>query len=406
MTGLVEEALRLRYSRRQILRRAAALGLSSSAIAAVLAACGSSNQTTPGTSGGANPTATSGGGGASTGASPTTGAPAMLKGTKLNVLAATYFVPAGQDLYKQQLEEWGKENNVEVSVDFVNWPDLQPKIGSAIQGKSGPDIVELWDTWPYLYKDSLVDVHDLAMKIGDAHGGYFDWVTKTAAVDGHWYSIPEGTSTSALAYRISYFEQAGATQDKLPKTWDELFEVGKRLKQMGKPLGQALGHSIGDPPSFCYPYMWSYGAMEVQEDGKTVAFYQDQFVEGMRKFVQAWKDAYDESGLSWDDSTNNRAFLSDQISATFNGSSIYLSAKKDNPKLADDISHIGYPSGPAGRFNQLGCHSYAIMKYSKNQEGAKAFLEWWFHPDRFVKWLEAQQGYQVAPLPEYIKNPI
>ncbi len=40
---------------------------------------------------------------------------------------------------------------------------------------------------------------------------------------------------------------------------------------MGKPFGQALGHSPGDPPSFAYPYMWAYGAMEVEEDGTTVA---------------------------------------------------------------------------------------------------------------------------------------
>jgi hypothetical protein len=40
----------------------------------------------------------------------------------------------------------------------------------------------------------------------------------------------------------------------------------------GKPFGQALGHSTGDPPSFCYPYMWSNGAMEVDKDGKTILF--------------------------------------------------------------------------------------------------------------------------------------
>lgn len=402
VSKLIEESRALRYSRRQILKRAAVLGLSVSGISAVLAACGGSTSTpTQGASGaGSGTTPTT-----STSSSPTS-APAVLKGTKLNVLAASYFVIAGQDLYKQQLQQWGKDNGVDVSADFVNWPDLQPKIGSAIQGKAGPDIIELWDTWPYLYYESLVDVHDLATKIGDAGGGYYDWVTRTASVDGRWYSIPEGTSTSALAYRISYFEKAGAPQDKLPKTWDELFAVGKNLKAMGKPLGQALGHSLGDPVAFCYPYMWSYGAMEVKEDGKTVAFNTDQFIEGMKKFITAWNDAFDTTGLSWDDSTNNRAFLADQISATLNGSSIYITAQKQSPDIAKDMSHLGFPSGPAGRFNQLGSRSYGITKYSKNQAGAKAFLEWWFQPDIFVKWLESQQGYNAPPVPEYAKNPI
>ncbi|MER3485675.1 MAG: hypothetical protein C4345_06645, partial [Chloroflexota bacterium] len=141
--------------------------------------------------------------------------------------------------------------------------------------------------------------------------------------------MPTGTSTSAFAYRVSYFQQVGATE--FPKTWEELFEVGKKLKAMGKPLGQALGHSTGDPPSFAYPYMWCYGAMEVEEDGKTVAFNRPEFVDGMKRFIQAWKDCYDETGLSWDDATNNRAYLAGQIAWTFNGSSIYIAAQKDAP---------------------------------------------------------------------------
>ena len=69
-------------------------------------------------------------------------APAIKKGSKLTILQGTYFIAPGQDLYKQQAAEWGKANSVEVSADFLNWPDLQPKIAAAIQG-GGVDIVEL-----------------------------------------------------------------------------------------------------------------------------------------------------------------------------------------------------------------------------------------------------------------------
>ena len=43
--------------------------------------------------------------------------------------------------------------------------------------------------------------------------------------------------------------------------------------------------------------------------------------------VDFWKDAHDEGGLAWDDTSNNRAFLAGTISATLNGASIYLLAK-------------------------------------------------------------------------------
>ncbi|MEA2526644.1 MAG: multiple sugar transport system substrate-binding protein [Thermomicrobiales bacterium] len=392
---LIEEARTLRYSRRGILRRGAVLGLSTPAIATVLGATGQAA------------------------AAPARSAPALQSGGKLTILAGSYFVPEAQTFFDEQVKGWGQQNGVEVTTDYVNWPDIQPKISAAVESGSGPDIVELRDPWPYLYYEQLVDLNDLATKAGEDNGGFYEWATNTVAVDGKWYSVPVGTSSTAFAYRTSYLQQAGiadpATQ--FPKTWEELFALGKELKAMGKPLGQAFGHSTGDPPQFAYSYMWSYGAMEVEEDGKTVAFNKPEFLAAMETLIRAWKDGFDETGLSWDDSANNRAFLSDQLSATINGSSIYLAAQKakagidpgtDYQVVVDpaDIGHADMPGGPAGRFNVLGSWSYGILKYSKNQEAAKALLQHWLAPEQFRAWLQAQKGYIIPPGPTFVGDPV
>jgi len=389
---LLREAAAMRYSRRAIVKRGAALGLSASALSGVLAASGR--------------------------AAPVRRAPLFQGDKKLTILASSYFVAPAQDFYTKQAQDWGKQNGVEVTTDYVNWPDLQPRIAAAVEGGSGPDIIEMWDTWPFLYVENMVPMDDLAKTVGDTYGGYYEWVTKTASVDGKWYSVPIGASSAAYAFRISYLEEAGVTDPKknFPKTWEELFTVGKKLKEMGKPIGQALGQSLGDPPNFAYSYMWSHGAKEVEEDGKTVAFNTPEFVDGLGAFVQGWKDAFDETGLSWDDSANNRAFLSDQISATINGSSIYITAqnakvgtaKTDYEVVVDpsDIWHAPYPSGPAGQFNLLGSRSYAAMNYSKSQDVAKEFLTWWFQKEQFIPWLEAQKGYIIPMAPGYAENEI
>ena len=37
-------------------------------------------------------------------------------------------------------------------------------------------------------------------------------------------------------------------------------------------------------------------------------------IQAMKRFIQAWKDGYDETGTSWDDSNNNRVFnTSDEL---------------------------------------------------------------------------------------------
>ena len=223
--SLVDEAMRLRLSRRSIMRRGAALGLSTAAVSGVLSTTGR--------------------------ASAAPRAAALIQERQLNTLQATYFVPEGQEFFTQVAQDWGSQNGVAVTTDYIAWPDLQPRIAAAVEGGSGADVIEMWDTWPYLYSENMVPVEDLARAVSEEYGGFYDWVVKTASVDGKWYSVPHGTSSIAYAYRISLFEEAGIEDPKnnFPKTYDELFAVGKTLKEMGKPLGQALGQSLGDPPA-------------------------------------------------------------------------------------------------------------------------------------------------------------
>ena len=95
--------------------------------------------------------------------------------------------------------------------------------------------------------------------------------------------------------------------------------------------------------------------------------------------------------MAWDDSANNTAFLSDQLSATLNGSSVYLKAigpEADGgvPAIAADINHADFPQGPAGRFTNIGGAACGITSYSKNIDGAKSFLEYWYSTDQFTSW--------------------
>lgn len=342
-------------------------------------------------------------------------APAALKGTSLSMLQATYFVPAGQDLYKRQAEAWGRAYGVNVSADFLNWPDLQPKISAAIQA-GGYDIVELWPGWNYLYADNLVDLTDMAKAYAEKGGGFESFAATDAKVGGRYLGIPHGQSNDAMNYRVSWLKEVGVnvpdaaeqarTGKILDLTWDQLFDIGKKLKAKGHPLGQAFGHSQGDPPSWAYPYMWSHGAMEVEKDGKTVAFNKPAFVDAMKKLVSAWKDAFDETGLSWDDSSNNKAFLAGQISMTLNGSSIYAAALKDYPDIAKDMNHTMTPRGPSGRFALLGTRTFAILKNSKNVAGAKEFLAWWFQDKQYGDWLHIQGGYILPATKQWAKDPM
>ena len=85
-------------------------------------------------------------------------------------------------------------------------------------------------------------------------------------------------------------------------------------------------------------------------------------IESVKFAVGFWNDCCDPGGLAWDDSSNNRAFLSGSICATNNGASIYLEAKKKpttyltekGTPMWQDCLHAPLPKGPGGQFNLPG----------------------------------------------------
>jgi multiple sugar transport system substrate-binding protein len=211
--------------------------------------------------------------------------------------------------------------------------------------------------------------------------------------------MPWAVIGGMIAYRKSWFDEIGVTQ--FPDTWEKYREAGAKLKAKGRPLGQTLGHTFGDAPGFTYPYMWSWGGKEVEADGKTVVINSKETIESVKFMTAFWKEAHDEGGLAWDDTNNNRAFLSQTISATLNGASIYIESLRNPDKyvsekgaqLKTDILHSPLPKGPAGQFGFHLLQSHMLMKYSKNQEAAKKLLVWIHTEANYDKWFNSQKGF-------------
>jgi multiple sugar transport system substrate-binding protein len=337
-------------------------------------------------------------------------APAYAQATIVHWLRWNDFVPASDQLLRRELlPEAEKAIGVKVNFETVNGNDLQPRITSAIQSGAGPDLIMLFNNHPHLYAASAVDLSDVAEDVGKNQGGWYK-VSQGNCNDGRkWLSMPFAIIGAMNAYRKSWFEEVGYS--KYPETWDQYRDAGKKLKAKGHPFGQALGHSFGDPPTFAYPLMWSFGGSEVDESGK-VSINSKETIESVKFMTAMWKDAFDEGGLAWDDSSNNRAFLSGTISTTLNGASIYIESlrKADQYKtekgaqLKTDILHAPLPKGPAGQFGMHTFESHILPSYSKNQKAAKDFLRWLHTPANYEKWFNSQKGFATGPTAEWEKS--
>jgi ABC-type glycerol-3-phosphate transport system substrate-binding protein len=340
-------------------------------------------------------------------------APAFGQTPTVHWLRWADFVPASDQLLKGEIvKECEKALGMKLIVETINANDIQARITAAIQSGSGPDIFLALNNWPQLYGESCADVSDVASDLGSAQGGFYDICKGVATVGDKWIGVPWCVGGGLVAYRKSWLAEAGAAE--FPKTWDEYRTVGKKLKAAGHPYGQTAGHTFGDAPGWWYPYLWSWGGKEVEADGKTVALNSRETVESVKFAVALWNETMDEGGLAWDDSSNNRAFLSGSISATNNGASIYLESKKkpgsyltDNgTPMKDDILHAGIPGGAGGQFNLPGPFTNLVMKYSKNQDGAKKFIRWMSSKEIFDKWFVSQQGFTAGATKVWEEHPV
>jgi len=340
-------------------------------------------------------------------------APAYAQGTAVHWLRWADFVPSSDVLLKGKItEECQKALGIKLTVETINANDLQARITSAIQSGTGADIIMGFNNWPQLYADSVADAGDIAEEIGKAQGGYYEVSKVIATVGSKWIGVPWAVGGGLIAYRKSWLEEVG--YKSFPEDWDKFRDMGKKLKAKGHPIGQTAGHTFGDAPGWWYPYLWSWGGKEVEADGKTVALNTKDTVEAVKLAVALWKETMDEGGLAWDDSSNNRAFLSGSIAASNNGASIYLEAKKKpdayqtekGTPMWQDIPHAKIPKGPGGQYNLPGIFTDMLMGYSKNQKPAKDFLRWIHSKPVFEEWFTSQQGYTCGATKEWEKDPV
>ena len=342
-------------------------------------------------------------------------APAFAQGTTLHWLKFVDFVPVSDQLLRGKItDECQKALGIKLEVETINGDGVQARITSAIQSRTGPDILMAVNNWAQLYADSVEDVSDIAEEIGKAQGGYYQ-TARDVAFDGKkWIAVPYTILGAMLVNRISWFKDAGSGPDNFPQTWDDYRTLGKRLKAKDRPYGQTLAHAFGDGPAFWYPYLWSWGGKEVEADGKTVALNSKETLESVKFAVPMWNECYDSGGLSWDDAGNNRAFLANTISSTNNGASIYLLARsKPDTYLSDqgtpickDMFHAPLPKGPGGQFSYHVPFSNIVPAYTPNKKAARDFLRWFQSKDIYGQWFTSQQGFSVGSTRMWENDPL
>jgi multiple sugar transport system substrate-binding protein len=328
------------------------------------------------------------------------------KGAQLSLLRWKYFVQSEDDAFVALLAAFEKATGVKVTVSRESYEDVQPKASVAANTGAGPDLFWGLYTLPFLFPEKCMDVTDVAEYLGKKYGGWVDSAVKYGKGTGaKWIDIPLCYAGNLLNYRISSMQKAGFS--KFPATTGEFLEYAKATKKNGTPGGLAFGHASGDANAWAHWCLWAHGGSVVDKNDKVVI--NSPETEKALVYAKALYDNMISGVASWNDASNNKAFLAGDIHWTGNGISIYVAAQKDPAKkeIADDMDHAYWPVGQAGHPTEFHLmFPLLAMRYTKYPQACKALMAFILEADNFNPWLTASQGYLTHCLNAYDANPV
>jgi multiple sugar transport system substrate-binding protein len=327
------------------------------------------------------------------------------KDAKLSMLRWKYFVQSEDEAFVKLIEAFTKATGIPVDISRESYEDVQPKASVAANTGTGPDLFWGLYSLPHLFPQKCVDVSDVADYLGKKYGGWVDSAVKYGKEGNKWISVPICYSGALMNYRIKSMNAAGF--QKFPTTTDEFLEYAKATKKNNTPGGMALGHASGDANTWVHWCLWTHNGQVVDKDDKVILNSPET-----AKALEYAKQLYENmipGVVSWNDASNNKAFLANEIHWTNNGISIYVAAKKDPTKkeIAEDMNHAYFPIGPAGKPTELHLmYPILAMTYTKYPQACKALIAFMLEAQNFNPWIESAQGYLTHCLNAYDANPV
>ncbi|MEO8189032.1 MAG: extracellular solute-binding protein [Acidobacteriota bacterium] len=319
----------------------------------------------------------------------------------LKVVHWKHFVPDYDKYFDVFAKEFGEKNKCRVEVDYVATADLPTAIAADISRRGGHDVFHLNGTGAWLYDQILVDVSDVANRLGKEFGGWLPEAKDIGMVRGKWLAVPSWYIAYPFIINRAYFNQVGADYTE-KTTWQDLITAGAKLKKAGYPFGIPFSQTP-DANDNLLPLMLSFKAYLYDKDGK-VNFRKKEIVDVLKFGEQFFKETMTDEVLSWDDTSNNRFIASGKGSLVCNPISAYRTAAKDNPDVYKNLEVVKTPLGPAGRVNGARTMSYGIYNFSKAQDLGKEFL--YAMNAAGLKGMEASTGYNHPMLKAFWNKPM
>src|SRR5581483_4968478 len=328
----------------------------------------------------------------------------------LSVAFWDHWVPGANEVLARLCKEWAAKEKVDVKIDFITslGNKLVLTVTAEAQAKSGHDLISM-GTWNAANQAAnLEPVNEIVQDLIRQHGAPVPIVEYLGKQDGRWIAVP-GTAGSQMKGPCARFDllkqHAGidllkmfppsAPPDKALAdqwTWDAFLAAAEKCHKAGYPFGIGMGQTP-DSVDSAGAIFAAYGAQLVDAKGK-IRVNSDatrQVLEYCKRLVRVLPPDV----FAWDDASNNRWLISGKGALIMNPPSAWAVAKRDAPKIAEQLWTFPAPKGPRGRFLPHIPLYWGIWKFSKNKSAAKSLLTHLSQRSAVEQLVQASNGYDV-----------
>jgi ABC-type glycerol-3-phosphate transport system substrate-binding protein len=330
---------------------------------------------------------------------------------KVSVAFWDHWVPAGNDVMKQQCAAFAKAHQVDVQADFITSVGSKNilTIAAEAQAGTGHDIQQFPEWEAHNHADKLEPIDDVMKNLTGKYGPVTSAAEYLFKQKDHWIAVPcsSGNQNKGPCGRISvlkdvagldivkmYPPSADPTPEAEKWTLDAMLKAAEACHKANMTFGIGLG-TTADSVDTAGSLFAAFGAEVVNAKGdvnvKTDAVRQVlEYAQQLVKFLPA-------DAVSYDDASNNRALISGKSALIWNPPSAWAVAKRDSPKVAADSWTFPAPKGPKGRFLPLGAFAWGVWNFSPNKSAAKDLIEFLSQRENVEARCKIVEGYDVPP---------
>lgn len=330
---------------------------------------------------------------------------------KLSFGVWDHWVPKESEVIVQLCKEWAEKEKVDITVDLItsNGDKDVLTLTAEAQAKSGHDIMGVRQWYVSAQVENFEPVDDLVNSLIKQHGKPSQAAEYLGKIDGHWVAVPTSYGSSALppCARIDMFKQyvgldvqkmypVGPPDKELTDqwTWDAFLAAAEKCHKAGYPFGLPMS-TCTDAINMIGAVFASQGVQLVDVEGN-ITVKSDatrRTLEWFQRLVRFLPD----SVFAWDNASNNKALISGQSALIMNPPSAYAVAKRDAPKVAEQLWTFHSPKGPKGRFDPSSYYYWGIWNFSKNKSAAKSLLAYLSTRESQEKLVTASVGFDLPP---------